>query len=346
VRLWLKGQWREVLLRRQLITEERELEYSDEVIALLDEAITAFQQGKERKAEKLYQKVIALEPTAKEAYGNLSVIYLKRGREEEAEEYLQKAIELDPDYVHPRCNLASIRIRQERLEEAEELLKPIAEIRTFHPQELLFYQRVQAELFIAKREYEAAEQCLEMILELEPEDKQAQRRLVIVQILKGSEKMFARMEERNRRRRGRERWKPLKGTDLLSCLSRYTKDNLRAMARALDVRQPASIKKAQLIDLLAESLADAEVVRRAWRGLTEKEREALRFVLDRGGMVPHDEVSQEYGDDLGEYYYWHYRKPETAIGRLRLHGLLFEGEHEDEVVLVIPTEVRGLLALL
>jgi hypothetical protein len=70
----------------------------------------------------------------------------------------------------------------------------------------------------------------------------------------------------------------------------------------------------------------------------------LRFVLGQGGMVPYNEVSRKYGDDLEEGYYWHYHEPETTIGRLRLHGLLFEGGQEDEVMLVIPTEVRGPLA--
>jgi tetratricopeptide (TPR) repeat protein len=343
VRFWVKGQWREVLLRRQIVTEEKELEYSDEVIDLLDEAIAAFQAGKEKEAEELYQKMITLEPTAKEAYGNLGVIYLKQGRDEEAEAFFQKAIEIDSHYVHPRCNLASTRIRQGRLEEAEELLKPIAELRTFHPQELLFYNRVLVELFIAQEEYESAEQCLEMILEMDPEDEAAQRRLVMVQIMKGSREMFARTRERNRLRRKRERRKPLKGMDLQSCLSRYTKDNLTAVAQALKIRQPAAIRKAELINLLAKSLADPEVVGEAWRSLNTEEQEALRFVLAQGGIVPYDEVSRKYGDDLEEYYYWYYRKPETTIGRLRLHGLLFEGGRGDEVVLAIPTEVRGLL---
>lgn len=344
VRFWLKGQWREVLLRRQLITEEQELEYSDEVLDLLGEAIAAFQAGKEKEAEELYRKMIALEPRAKEAYGNLSVIFLQQGRQEKAERYLKKAIELDPNYVHPRCNLASIRITQGRLEEAEELLKPIAELRTLHPQELLFYHRILVELFIAQEDYESAEQSLEMILEMEPEDEAAQRRLLMVQILKGSEEMFTRMRERERRRRERERRKPLEDTDLQSCLSRYTKDNLKAVAQALHIGGWSRLRKAEFIDLLAESLADPEVVKRAWRSLTSEEREALRFVLDRGGTVPYDEVSQEYGDDLEESYYWYYSEPETTIGRLRLHGLLFEGGHEDEVVLAIPTEVREVLA--
>jgi tetratricopeptide (TPR) repeat protein len=344
VSLWLKGQWREVLLRRQLITEERELDYAEEVVALLDKAVTAFQAGKEKEAEELYKKMITLEPNAKEAYGNLGVIYLKQGRHEEAERYLQKAIEIDPDYVHPRCNLASIRIRQERLEEAEELLKPIAELRTFHPQELLFYQRINAQLFIAKQEYEAAEQCLEMILEMEPEDEDARTRLWQVQIMKDSDGFFARWRERTRQRREKRRRRPLTGTDLQSCLSSHIKDNLVAMARALDVRGTAGIRKAELIALLTESLADPEIVKKAWRALDNEEQEALRFILNRGGMVPYDEVSQQYGDDLEDHFYWYYHEPETTIGRLRLHGLLFEGEHEDEVVLVIPMEVRGPLA--
>jgi hypothetical protein len=78
VRLWLKGQWREVLLRRQLITEEWELEYSDEVMALLDGAIKAFQAGKEEEAEQLYQKMIALEPNAKQGLCTNAELYRSR----------------------------------------------------------------------------------------------------------------------------------------------------------------------------------------------------------------------------------------------------------------------------
>ena len=156
--------------------------------------------------------------------------------------------------------------------------------------------------------------------------------------------MFARAQERNKRRRERERRKPLKGLDLQSCLSRYTKENLAAVAQALNIKQPAGIRKAELITFLAKSLAHRAVVEEAWRSLNSEEQEAVRFVLAQGGMVSYDEVSAKYGDDLEEYYYWYYREPETTIGRLRLHGLLFEGGHEDEVVLVIPTEVRGLLA--
>ncbi len=344
VKLWLKGQWREVLLRRQLISEEQEWEYSEQVLTLLEKATTAFHKGEEEKAEELYKKALALEPRAKQAYGNLGALYFKQGRHAEAERALEKALEMDPDYVFPRCNLASIRIGQGRFEEAEEILKPIAKLRTLRAQEILFYNRISADLFIAQEEYESAEQCLEIILAMEPEDEDAQRRLVMVQAMKGSKDMFAHMEERDRRRRERERRKPLKSMDLQSCLSRYTKDNLAAMARALDIREPARIKKAELIALLAESLADPAVVEEAWRSLNNEDQEALRFVLAQGGMATYDEVSRKYGDDLEEYYYWYYREPETTIGRLRLHGLLFEGGRGDEVVLVIPTEVRGLLS--
>ncbi|MBC8262780.1 MAG: tetratricopeptide repeat protein [Anaerolineales bacterium] len=205
VRLWLKGQWREVLLRRQLISEEQEWEYSDQVLVLVEKATMAFHEGEEEKAEELYKKAIALEPRAKQAYGNLGALYFKQGRHAEAERALEKAIEMDPDYVFPRCNLASIRIGQGRLEEAEEFLKPIAELRTLRPQEILFYNRISSDLFIAQEKYELAEQCLEIILAMEPDDEDAQRRLLTVQMTKNSESFFARTQERDRRRRERER---------------------------------------------------------------------------------------------------------------------------------------------
>jgi tetratricopeptide (TPR) repeat protein len=343
VRFWVKGQWRHVFIRRQFFIEGRELEYSDQIIALLEEATTAVREGKEKKAEEVYKKILVLDPTVKEAYGNLGVLYISQGREAEGERLLQKAIEIDPNYVHPRCNLAAIRLTQGRIEEAEELLRPIAELTSLLPQEFLFYNRVSTELFMARGDYELAEECLKMILEMEPEDEEAERRLAMVQMLKSSDKLLALLQEQSRCRRERERWKPLEGMDLQSCLRRHTKDNLTAMARALDIRQPAGIRKAQLINLLAESLADPKVVDRAWRSLSSEEQEALKFVLDQGGMVPYEEVSRKYGDDLDDYFYWYYRQPETTIGRLRLRGLLFEGGHEGKVVLLIPTEVQKVL---
>jgi tetratricopeptide (TPR) repeat protein len=344
VRFWLKGQWREVLLRHQLIAEERKLEYSDQIIALLEEATIAFHEGREKEAEELYKKIIALEPAVRQAHGNLGALYFKQGQHEEAERFLQKAIEIDPDYVFPRCNLASMRIGQGRLEEAEGLLQPITELRTSRPQELHFYNRVSADLFMAQEKYELAEQCLEMILEMEPEDEDAQACLRQVRIMKDPEGFYARWRERARQRREKRQRRPLTGTDLQSCLSSHIKDNLVAMAQALDVRGTVGIRKAELIALLTESLANPEIVKRVWGALDNEEQEALRFVLNRGGMVPYDEVSRQYGDDLDDHFYWYYHEPETTIGRLRLHGLLFEGGHEDEVVLVIPTEVRRPLA--
>jgi len=194
VRLWLKGQWREVLLRRQSISEEQEWKYSAQVLILVEKATMAFHEGEDEKAEELYKKAIALEPRAKQAYGNLGALYFRQGRHAEAEASLQKAIEMDHDYVFPRCNLASMRIAQGKLEEAAEILKPIAELRTLRPQEILFYNRISADLFIAQEEYELAEQCLEIILAMEPEDEDSQRRLVMVQIMKGSKDMFDRTE--------------------------------------------------------------------------------------------------------------------------------------------------------
>jgi hypothetical protein len=197
---------------------------------------------------------------------------------------------------------------------------------------------------MAQEKYELAEQCLEMILEMEPEDEDAQACLRQVRIMKDPEGFYARWRERARQRREKRQRRPLPGTDLQSCLSSHIKDNLVAMAQALDVRGTVGIRKAELIALLTESLANPEIVKRVWGALDNEEQEALRFVLNRGGMVPYDEVSRQYGDDLDDHFYWYYHEPETTIGRLRLHGLLFEGGHEDEVVLVIPTEVRRPLA--
>jgi hypothetical protein len=69
----------------------------------------------------------------------------------------------------------------------------------------------------------------------------------------------------------------------------------------------------------------------------------LRDVLDAGGILPWDEFTARYGDDLEDSLEWSFFLPETLMGRLRLYGLLSDGTVEGQRVVLIPRELRELL---
>ena len=59
------------------------------------------------------------------------------------------------------------------------------------------------------------------------------------------------------------------------------------------------------------------------------------------------EFDARYGNDLDESPYWNYHEPETAMGRLRLRGLLVEATVSGELLVAVPVELReSLIAIL
>jgi hypothetical protein len=78
--------------------------------------------------------------------------------------------------------------------------------------------------------------------------------------------------------------------------------------------------------------------------LEEPERAALHSVIEHGGAMPWAEFDARYGNDLEESPYWDFHQPESVMGRLRERGLLVEAKVDDELWVVVPVEVRALLA--
>jgi hypothetical protein len=74
--------------------------------------------------------------------------------------------------------------------------------------------------------------------------------------------------------------------------------------------------------------------------LSEQEQAALRQVLASGGTMPWADFEAHYGNDLEESPAWQYHKPETVMGRLRLRGLLAEATVGDQLLVVVPAELR------
>lgn len=173
VRLWLEGEWREIIPRKILVAD-RELPYPPQVRKQMEAALVANRRGEVAKAKRIWQQLIAEHPQVREAYNNLATLLFNEGNKTEGEAMLKKAVEVDPNYVFPRVNLASLALHRGDLGAAEEWLKPIGMLDTMHPDELAAFFRVSAMLHLERGDRKAAEKDLESALNINPNDPVAQ----------------------------------------------------------------------------------------------------------------------------------------------------------------------------
>jgi tetratricopeptide (TPR) repeat protein len=355
VRVWLDGEWADLQLSLEMVPAEmmRQSDYALPVINALNAALTAQRQGEVERAEKLFQRVLELNPDAKEAYNNLGAIYAQRGEHERARAMLWKAISIDPLYVFPVCNLVGYLLSEGQIEDAKALVAPLSRAEGLYPSEIAFYNFTRARLLLAEEDFEGAEELLEITLDLQPNYEPAQEMLEWIQeramwedLLTGrSERSMSYFDEQQRRDRAwrarlQEKLSTRKPT-LADAVPLYTKDGLTGMARQV---MPwggwSSLRKAELVSAIIEALTDRENLARIVEGLNRHERDALRTVLHHGGALVWEEFDACYDHDLGESRHWQWHTPETTMGQLRLHGLLVEALVGDELYIVIPVDLR------
>jgi tetratricopeptide (TPR) repeat protein len=350
LRVWHDGAWQEVQLRGYEVTDEPEAVYSPKVADLINRGMEALRQNKEKQAESLLSQAVKLEPRAKEAYNNLAVIYGRLDEHERAKEMYRKAIEIDPLYVFPRANLTLYLLHDGDLKGAEEMLAPLADASRFTPQEMAFYAYAQARVAMHKEEYDKARNSLEMALEVlpdyEPAHELLERLEQVSQLRSGWERFMQQQSERWKANRARLQTKlSTLQPSLVEALPLYSKDVLTGMGREIILGGGwSTLRKAELAERLVEELNDAYNLERIVNRLSEAEREALRQVLAGGGHMDWQQFTARYDSDTEESPYWQYHAPESLMGRLRLRGLLVEATVDNRLLVVIPAELRQLLA--
>lgn len=319
--------------------------YSPRVWELIDTGSRALSEGQLDLAQEKLEAAILLDPQAAIAHHNLAVALQRQGDRATALEHLKRALEIDPEYVFARCTLARYHLFEKDLEAAQEVLGPVLEHTTVTPAEMRYYQLTLADLAMAQEDYQSARRHLEAVLEINPGDETAQTSLTRLEYLEMSASpLWEEWRARERRREEKKRSRPTRpDAGLVECLGRLTKDALIGSARAMPVPRRYNVRKAVLIEDLARFLTD-----RLWLGeivtdLSDKEQQALRDVLTAGGSLPWEKFTARYGDDLDESPHWQWHEPETVMGRLRMLGLLSEGTVDDQLLVLVPSELRHLL---
>lgn len=128
-------------------------------------------------------------------------------------------------------------------------------------------------------------------------------------------------------------------------MSLYSQEVLAATGRVvIQWGGWSALKKAELAERIVDELKDRVNLKRLVTKLRDPEREALRQVLAGGGYMDWQEFETRFDADLEESPYWQYHAPESVMGRLRLHGLLAEATVNDQLFVVIPVELRPVLA--
>ncbi|MBV5323617.1 hypothetical protein JZU51_02560, partial [bacterium] len=129
---------------------------------------------------------------------------------------------------------------------------------------------------------------------------------------------------------------------LEKCLSQLTNETLSAIC---DFWRTTSYgKKVEMVKRLNERILDTDILEEILKKLNAKEIEALQWVLDGGGYCALKDFALKYGSDLDESPFWKYHEPETILGRLKRAALLFAGTLDDQRSVLIPMDLRPLLA--
>ena len=168
VRMWLQGEWREIMLLGFEVHDEQSTPHSPQVQKIARDAVAAIKQGNIEKGQRLLKQALKIEPDATDLQYNLAGTYERQGRSEEALEIIRQLHEQNPDYVFGRIGLAQFHMSKDELEEAEALLKPLISRQRFHYSEFDAFCHVQIELYVAQKNPDAARSWLEMWATINP----------------------------------------------------------------------------------------------------------------------------------------------------------------------------------
>ncbi|MGB8644761.1 MAG: hypothetical protein WCF84_05960 [Anaerolineae bacterium] len=79
-----------------------------------------------------------------------------------------------------------------------------------------------------------------------------------------------------------------------------------------------------------------------------EQRLELKRVLDAGGWIRLAALTEEFGSQTGDQWFWNEKPPTSTLGQLRVHGLVFIGQaligKKKTHVAVVPTDLRAPLS--
>ncbi len=342
-RFWdAEGQeWRDVKLEAEYAQEEA---LPPEVARLLDQADQAFRSRDWAQAESLLRQAVEIAPENHVIAHNLALMCIEQEKSEEAERWLRRALEIRPRYALSRAVLASHLVLTGRPVEARHHLEILEETGAMRDSEGAMVSYLMAHIHLAVAEFSPREarSYLRQLERIAPDLSDLQDLRGMVEETPAVAPTIRRLFEAGRRYHRRLLEKPLQAeTTLSQCLDRLSRETLAGTARAWAVS--ASGRKAQLIDRLVRTITDESRLAQLWEELSEEERDALHWIMQRDGVAAWTAFVDRWGSDLDESPYWQWHKPRMVLGRLKMLGLVTVGTLEGARVVFVPPELRSLL---
>ena len=143
---------------------------------MVNQAITAHQEGRLKEAEQLYRSILKIHPEHLTVMNNLGLILHHYSKFDEAEASYRKAIELKPDYQLAHNNLGNTLKDLGRLDEAEASYRKAIELK---PDYLLAHNNLGNTLKDLGR-FDEAEASYRKAIELKPDHVDAHNNLGIL----------------------------------------------------------------------------------------------------------------------------------------------------------------------
>jgi tetratricopeptide (TPR) repeat protein len=169
VRMYMKEQWKEILLLGMEINDKPSVTHSKKVSKMLTRAVYALREEEAIKAENLLKEALAIEPNSPDIQYNLVVAYDLQERQEEADELLQQIHQNYPDYAFASISIARRLTQNGNLEEAKTLLQTLLTRNHFHRQEFAQLCNAQIELAMSEKNKNVARSWFNMWKNADPD---------------------------------------------------------------------------------------------------------------------------------------------------------------------------------
>lgn len=168
-RLWLKGEWTDLLLIGFELHGEQVIPHSAQVERVAVEAGQAMWQDDAERAERLWKQALKLEPDKPDLLYNLAQAYALQDRLDESRALLEEVRQRFPDYLFGQIDAVRRLTAEQCYEEAQAVLDQLMTRKRWHFSEFAAFAGTQIELHLAEGNRPAAKSWLDMWRQADPD---------------------------------------------------------------------------------------------------------------------------------------------------------------------------------
>ncbi len=173
-KMWLEGEWKEILLLGFEITPEPIMDddpMRPKAIDLMAQALDALRENDGARAEGFLRKALTTQPEHPSLLNNLALALSMQDKKKESEAILKHITEDFPDYFFGQISLARKALWKKDYKKARVIVDQwLEKKKRYHVTEFNALCKVQIDLLIQEEHYDAAISWFELWEGIEPED--------------------------------------------------------------------------------------------------------------------------------------------------------------------------------